>query len=148
MRRAADGLHVILKANGREYRLFVPGAAPDRGAALAIALDTDLYASHRAAAALRFWRHVAQPLRPRAPLRTAPTGLNPTRLGAMLWALDLRRTGLSQTGIGQALGAVPGGDWADSADRSGIRRLLHDADRLVISRYLHLLRPTLRPTPR
>jgi hypothetical protein len=142
--QARDGLHVILRVAGAEHRLHICAPVPELGTLLTIELDTDAYAAHRAEAAIRFWRLVAEPPVSRAPPRAPPTGLDTRRLAAMLWALDLRRAGLSQQRIGREMGAAAGGDWADSADRSGVRRLLADADRLVNGGYLDLLRPSLR----
>lgn len=63
----------------------------------------------------------------------------------MLWALDLRRTGLSRREIARTmLGVEPGADWAESDARSWIRRLLRDAEKLVGGGYRDLLRPLKR----
>jgi len=142
---AEDGLHVVVITTGGEHRLLLPDPTPELGTPLAAEFDTDLYAAHRAEAALRFWRLVADPSVSRAPPRLVSAGLDVRRLGAMLWALDLRRAGFSQPEMGRALGATARSDWADSADRSSIRRLLADADRLVNGGYLRLLRPPVRP---
>lgn len=141
---ARDGLHVIVRVVGSEYRLHILGPMPELGSPLSIELDTDAYAAHRAEAAIRFWRLVADPPVSRVPPRAMPTRLHTRRLAAMLWALDLRCADLSQPRVGAELGAEVGRDWADSAGRSAIRRLLADADRLVNGGYLDLLRPSLR----
>lgn len=63
----------------------------------------------------------------------------------MLWALDLRRVGMSRREIARImLGVKPGPDWAETDARSWVRRLLRDAERLVGGGYRDLLRPLKR----
>jgi hypothetical protein len=141
----ADGaVHMILALPGDEFRLWLPGSDPPAiGTPLAAAVDLGAQVTERAAAAERFWRAMTG-LPPRPTL--FPLAPQPRRHAMMLWALDLRAAGQSQRTIARTmLDLVPRADWADAAERSLIRRLLRDADRLAEGGYLKLLQPPRRP---
>ena len=144
---AEGGVHIIVATPGDEFRLWLPGKEPPKiGTPLAAAIDLDAHTAERAAAAQRFWRAISglpaqSGLLPEVPLRR--------RHAMMLWALDLKRAGQTQRDIARMLlDAAARRDWADAAERSQVRRLLRDADRLARGGYLNLLRPPkrLRPT--
>jgi hypothetical protein len=140
---ADGGVHMILALPGDEFRLWLPGPdPPEIGTPLAAALDLGAQMTERAAAAERFWRAMTG-LPPRPAL--LPLAPQPRRHAMMLWALDLRAAGRSQRAIARTmLDLIPRPDWADAAERSLVRRLLRDADRLAEGGYLNLLRPPRR----
>jgi hypothetical protein len=143
---AEGSVHMIITLPVGEIRLWLPGPEPPPvGTPLAAALDLDAQVAERSAAAERFWRMVAG-LPPRSSLQQVVP--QPQRHGMMLWGLDLRAAGQSQRAIARTMLNVGElSDWADAAERSNVRRVLRDANRLVSGGYLHLLRPTKRQVP-
>ena len=140
---AEGGVHMIVALPGDEFRLWLPGPDPPAiGTPLAAAIDLGAQMPERAAAAERFWRAMTG-LPPRPTL--FPLAPQPRRHAMMLWALDLRAVGRSQRAIARTmLDLIPQPDWADAAERSLIRRLLRDADRLAEGGYRKLLSSSLR----
>jgi hypothetical protein len=137
---AEGGVHMILALPGDEFRLWLPGPDPPAvGTPLAAAVDFGVQMTERTAAAERFWRAMTG-LPPRPTL--FPLAPQPRRHAMVLWALDLRRAGQSQRAIARTmLNLIPQPEWADAAERSQIRRLLRDGDRLAEGGYLKLLQP-------
>jgi hypothetical protein len=145
---AGDGVHLLVAGSpAGDLRLWLPGRPelPTLGDPLGFHVPSDLYAAERAAAALRFWHFAADPPVTRAAPRAPPPWRDATRLALMLFVLDLRAIGFSHRDIARILhDAAPGPDWADSAGRQAVRRLLADADALVGGGYRNLLMPPKR----
>ena len=146
---AEDGVHIVATGSpAGSLRLWLPrrSSVPPLGTELGFYVHPDGFGQERAEAALRFWRLAADPpvsRRPPGPL--AWPRHDPLRLGLMLWALDLKRSGMSRREIARVmLGVEPGADWSESDARSWVRRLMRDAEKLVSGGYRDLLRPLKR----
>lgn len=143
-RRAEDGLYLILIDRRGEYRLWLPDPPPE-GEPITALIPLDDAAEIRAAAAVRFRRHVGG-----AGAEPSPRPVR-QRLGRQigsLRALDARLDGASYRGIAEALFGRPrlaNEPWKTCSLRDTTIRLVRTGVKLMRGGYLEFLRR--RPPP-
>ncbi len=138
-RRAADGLHLILIDGRDEHRIWMP-APPAGGAPLAAILPLDETADLRAAASLRFHRHVTCAGTAAGPHLTQQ---RQRRVTLSLRALDGRIAGATYRTIAEALfgsARAASEPWKTASLRDNTIRLVRTGRNLMAGGYHDLLR--------
>lgn len=134
-RIAPDGEHLILGVGHEEHQLWLPDP-PIKGRPLAAIIPFDKATPYRAAATIRFLRH----LRGRPPLR-AP--LVNRRVVDMLRALDGHLSGASYRDIGECLfgpARIDAEPWKSSSVRDATIRFVRGGVALMRGGYRKFLR--------
>lgn len=139
IREYPDGVHMMLRDGRLGHRLWTR-ARPATGAPLAVLLPFDETTSHRAEAALRFWRHIRK-----GKVTDEPKFANQrlARLCTCLRATDAWLDGASYRTIATALFGprrVEREVWRTASLRDTTIRLVRDGVRLMRGGYLDLLR--------
>lgn len=147
---AEDGLHFLLAAGRREFRLWLmEGAAPPLGTPLRAVIDLDAYTVEQADAVVGFWRHAGREgavARPAA----APRQPREVRLARTLQALDGWLAGASYREIAAAVFGERRvrEDWGKGSSLRDATILLVKSGRaLMEGGYRTLLKPRKRRRP-
>lgn len=136
---AADGLHLILVDGGSEHRLWMP-ERPMENTPLATVIPLNVDAETRAAASIRFYRHIAGA---KPSFRHWASRQRQERLALSLRALDGHLDGAAYRTIAEALfGSVRAGaePWRTASLRDNTIRLVRTGKKLMAGGYRDLLR--------
>jgi hypothetical protein len=142
VRWASDGLHLILVDDRDEHRIWLPNP-PAEDTPLAALIPLDETADLRAAASIRFYRHIT-----RADTASGPklTPQRQRRLILSLRALDGRLAGATYRAIAEALFGpvrVSAESWKTASVRGRTIRLVRNGTKLMTCGYRDLLRGRL-----